>query len=83
MRLQNGRRNISRNRKLHIKLQEYVVQKDEFKVHTAYIAEVKRSLGLTMYDAPNATEKLKQPRKHPPKEKAEAIMEALKHFEVI
>ena len=40
-----------------------------FKVHTAYIAEVKRELGLTMYDAPNATEKLKQPRKHPPKEK--------------
>ena len=53
--LQSGRRNISRNRKLHIKLQEYVVQKDEFKVHTAYIAEVKRSLGLTMYNASNAT----------------------------
>ena len=64
-------------------IQEYVEQKYGFKVHTAYIAEVKRSLGLTMYDAPNATEELKQPRKHPPKEKAEAIMEALKHFEVI
>ena len=25
-----------------------------FKVHTAHIAEVKRSLGLAMYDAPNA-----------------------------
>ena len=25
-----------------------------FKVHTAYIAEVKRNLGLPMYDAPNA-----------------------------
>lgn len=58
-------------------------QKYGFKVHTAYIAEVKRSLGLTMYDALNATEELKQPRKRPPKEKAEAIMEALKHFEVI
>lgn len=54
-----------------------------FKVHTAYIAEVKRSLGLTTYDAPNAVEELKQPRKRPPKEKAEAIMEALKYFEVI
>ncbi len=54
-----------------------------FKVHTAYIAEVKRALGLTMYDAPNATEKLKQPGKRPPKEKAEVITEALKHFEVI
>ena len=54
-----------------------------FKVHTAYIAEVKRSLGLTMYDAPNVVEKLKQSRKHPPKEKAEAITETLKYFEVI
>ena len=64
-------------------IQEYVEQKYGFKVHTAYIAEVKRSLGLTMYGAPNATEELKQPKKHPPKEKAEAITEALKYFEVI
>ena len=64
-------------------IQEYVEKKYGFKVHTAYIAEVKRALGLTMCDAPNAAEELKQPRKHPPKEKAEAIMEALKHFEVI
>ena len=54
-----------------------------FKVHTAYIAEVKRSLGLTMYDASNAVEELNQPRKHPPKEKVEAIKDALKYFEVI
>ena len=31
-------------------IQEYVEQKYGFKVHTSYIAEVKRSLGLTMYD---------------------------------
>ena len=54
-----------------------------FKVHTAYIAEVKRSLGLSMYDAPNATEELKQSRKHPPAEKVEAIKDALRHFENI
>ncbi len=36
-----------------------------------------------MYDAPNAVEELKQPRKHPPKEKVEAIKDALKYFEVI
>lgn len=54
-------------------IQEYVEKKYRFRVHTAYIAEVKRSLGLTMYDAPNAVEELKQPRKHPPKEKVEAI----------
>ena len=65
-------------------IQEYVEKKYGFKVHTAYIAEVERALGLSMYyDTPNAAEELKQPRKHPPKEKAEAIMEALKHFEVI
>ncbi len=64
-------------------IQEYVEKKYKFKVHTAYIAEVKRSLGLTMYDAPNAVEELKHPRKHPPKEKVEAITDALKYFEVI
>ena len=64
-------------------IQEYVEKKYGFKVHTAYIAEVKRSLGLTVNDAPNATGELKQPGKRPPKGKAEAIMEALKHFEVI
>ena len=64
-------------------IQEYVEKKYGFKVHTAYIAEVKMSLGLTMYDVPNAVEELKHPRKHPPKEKVEAIMEALKYFEVI
>lgn len=62
---------------------KYVEKKYGFKVHTAYIAEVKRSLGLTMYDAPNAVEELKQPRKCPPKEKVEAIADALKYFEVI
>lgn len=36
-----------------------------------------------MYDAPNAVEELKQPRKLPTPEKVEAIKDALKHFEVI
>ena len=65
------------------KIKEYIEAKYGFKVHTAYIAEVKRSLGLPMYDAPNAVEELKQPRKHPTAEKVEAIKDALKHFEVI
>ena len=64
-------------------LWEYIEAKYGFKVHTAYIAEVKRDLGLPMYDAPNAVEELKQPRKHPTAEKVEAIKDALKHFEVI
>ena len=64
-------------------IKEYIEAKYGFKVHTAYIAEVKRDLGLPMYDAPNAVEKLKQPRKHPTPEKVEAIKDALKHFEII
>ena len=62
---------------------EYIEAKYGFKVHTTYIAEVKRDLGLPMYDAPNAVEELKQPRKHPTPEKVEAIKDALKHFELI
>ena len=64
-------------------IKEYIEAKYGFKVHTAYIAEVKRDLGLPMYDAPSAVEELKQPRKHPTAEKVEAIKDALKHFEVI
>ena len=64
-------------------IKEYIEAKYGFKVHNAYIAEVKRDLGLPMYDAPNAVEELKQPRKHPTAEKVEAIKDALKHFEVI
>ena len=64
-------------------IKEYIEAKYGFKVHIAYIAEVKRDLGLPMYDAPNAVEELKQPRKHPTVEKVEAIKDALKHFEVI
>ena len=55
-------------------IQEYVKKKYGFKVHTACIAEVKRSLGLRMYGAPNVVEELKHPRKRPPKEKIEAII---------
>ena len=44
-------------------VQEYVENKYGFKVHTAYVAGVKRSLGLTMYDASNVVEDLKHPRK--------------------
>ncbi len=65
------------------KIKEYIEAKYGFKVHTAYIAEVKRDLGLPMYDAPNAVEELKQPRKHPTAEKVEAIKDALEFFELI
>ena len=64
-------------------IKEYIEAKYGFKVHTAYISEVKRNLGLPMYDAPNAVEELKQPRKHPTPEKVEAIKDALRYFAVI
>ena len=64
-------------------IKEYIEAKYGFKVHTAYIAEVKRNLGLPMYDAPNAVKELKQPRKHPTPEKVEAIKDALRYFAVI
>ena len=63
--------------------ENYTLSTQDFKVHTAYIAEVKRNLGLDMYDAPNAVETLKNPRKHPTPEKEEAIKDALKYFEII
>ena len=52
-------------------------------MHTAYSAEVKRDLGLPMYDAPNAVEELKRPRSHPTTEMEEAIKDALKRFEIM
>lgn len=65
------------------KMQDYIEQTYGFKVHTAYIAEVKRDLGLPMYDAPNAVEELKHPRPHPTAKMVEAIKETLKHFEIL
>ena len=64
-------------------IKEYIEAKYGFKVHTAYIAEVKRDLGLPMYDAPNAVEELKQPRKHPTQEKVNAIKDALNYYNLI
>jgi len=63
-------------------IEEYIEAEYGFKVHTAYIAEVKRDLGLPMYDAPNAVEELKQLRKYLTAEKVEAIEDALRHFNI-
>ncbi|WP_341410307.1 hypothetical protein [Clostridium aceticum] len=52
-------------------------------MHTAYIAEVKRDLGLPMHDVPNVVEELKNSRKHPTPEKVEAIKDALKNFGIV
>ena len=64
-------------------IQQYIEEHYGFKVHTAYIAEVKRSLGLPMYDAPNAAEESKYPRPHPTPKMVSAIKETLAHFDFI
>ena len=65
------------------RIQEYVQEKYSFKVHTAYIAEVKRMVGLDMHKAPNAVEQRKHEYHPCPPEKVEAIKDALRHFGLI
>lgn len=75
---------IIKPRKVTYKIiQEYILNKYGFKVHTAYIAELKRSHGIRMYDAPNAVEQLKHTKPHPPLEKVQAIEDALREYKVI
>ena len=62
---------------------ENVQEKYGFKVHTAYIAEVKRMVGLDMHNAPNAVEQRKHEYHPCPPEKVEAIKDALRHFGLI
>lgn len=81
--VQRAKKYKPKERVTYKKIKEYVLEKYEFQVHTAYIAEVKRSLGLPMYDAPNAVGELKQPRKHPTPEKVAAIKDALRYYKVI
>lgn len=76
-------REIQPDRVTYKLIQEYIEEKYGFKVHTAYIAEVKRSLGLPTYPAPNAVEQRKHYYYSAPDYKAEAIKDALKHFNLI
>ena len=65
------------------RIQEYAQEKYGFKVHTAYIVEVKRMVGLDMHKAPNAVEQKKHEYHPCPPEKVEAIKDALRHFGLI
>ena len=65
------------------RIEEYVQEKYGFKVHTAYIAEVKRMVGLDMHKAPNAVEQRKHEHHPCPPEKVEAIKDALRHFGLV
>lgn len=76
--MRSGQKNRSAPRVTYKLTQEYVEKKYGFKIHTAYVAEEKREWGLSMYDAPNAVEGLKQLRKHPTAEQKEAIKDVFK-----
>ena len=65
------------------RIQKYVEENYGFKVHTAYIAEVKRMCGLEMHKAPNAVEQRKHEYHACPPEKVAAIKDALRHFGLI
>ncbi len=73
----------SQEKTTYKKIQNWIEEDYGFKVHTADIAEVKRELGLPMYDAPNAVDELKRPRQNPTEQMSTAIKAALKHFEII
>ena len=60
-------------------IQDYVLEHYGLKVHSTYIAEIKRKLGIDM-QADRHNKKFKY---ECPKEKAEAIEEALKYYKVI
>lgn len=63
-------------------VKEYIEVRYGFRVHTTYIVEVKRDLGLPMYGTLNGVEKLKRPRKHSTLKKVEAIKEVLNYYKV-
>ncbi len=77
------KRTSRKNKQSNKMITECIEARYDFKVHTAYIAEVNMEFGLLMYDAPNAVEELKQPKKPPTAEKVAGIKDALKHFKMI
>lgn len=67
----------------HKMIQQYKEENYGFKVYTAYIVGIKRSLSLPTYDAPNAVEELKHPRPHPTQHMVVEIKEKSAHFDLI
>ena len=64
-------------------IKEYVLRKYGFKVSTLYIAQIKRKCGLELGENYNKSRKENQVVPECPKEKEDAIMDALKHFKMI
>ena len=70
---------VKKNKVTYKKIQEYILEHYGLKVHTTYIAEIKRKNGIDM-QADRHNKKFKYDC---PKNKAEAITEALKYYKVI
>ncbi|MDO4777963.1 MAG: 23S rRNA (uracil(1939)-C(5))-methyltransferase RlmD [Tissierellia bacterium] len=65
------------------KIIDYILDKFGFKVSTLYIAQIKRKCGLDIGKNYNITKKDNQRIPKCPKEKEDAIIDALKHFKMI
>lgn len=64
-------------------IQNYVLEKYDFKVSTLYIAQVKRKYGLEVRKHYNISKNGNRKVPQCPIEKEEAILAALKHFRMI
>lgn len=65
------------------KIKDYVLDKYGVKVHTRYIAEVKRMCGIEMGENYNKSKKEEPEVKHCPQEKVEYIVDALRYYLMI
>ena len=64
-------------------IQSYIKEKYNLKMHTAYIAEVKRNSGMKMQMEVKSEGTSQDRKSHPSKEKVEIIKDALSHFNLI
>ncbi len=64
-------------------IKEYVLDNYGFKVSTLYIAQIKRKCGLELGENYNKSKKENSKVPECPKEKEDAIMDALRHFGMI
>lgn len=64
-------------------IQLYIKEKYNLKMHTVYIVEVKRNLGIQMQTEKRSEDALKYKKLHPPEKKVEIIKDALLHFNLI
>ena len=64
-------------------INEYIEAKYGYKVHSAYIAQVKRECGIKMGETNNLSQCEDYEPKLVTEEKRKAIKEALKHFNMI